>query len=257
MGGTAFFEASIAMPSTRAIIGLLAIAAATTAQLHSSDSFNAPPPTFGSNGFANWGAANFPAADVGVPLQVQRTDDFTSSLVRQFDPRRMRNTVQTLVNFHTRHTASDTTSNTRGIGAARRWLLKEMQQLAKPSKGKIQLSLPCYFQPAVPTAGLPRGVDVCNVQAVIKGAKDANRTYVYTGHYDSRNLNASDFTGFAPGADDNASAVAIALEMVRILAPVIARHPPAATIYIVAVAGEEQGLFGSAFLAQTFFFYYL
>jgi Zn-dependent M28 family amino/carboxypeptidase len=55
----------------------------------------------------------------------------------------------------------------------------------------------------------------------------------------------------APGADDNASAVSIALELVRILAPVVAKNPPAASIIIVAVAGEEQGLYGSNFLAQT------
>jgi Zn-dependent M28 family amino/carboxypeptidase len=62
--------------------------------------------------------------------------------------------------------------------------------------------------------------------------------------------NANLFTS-APGADDNASAVAIALEMVRILAPYVANNPPAASIIIAAVSGEEQGLYGSNFLAQT------
>jgi Zn-dependent M28 family amino/carboxypeptidase len=94
-------------------------------------------------------------------------------------------------------------------------------------------------------------VQICNVQAEITGAVDPNRTYVYTGHYDSRRINNSDFTNDAPGADDNASAVAIALEMLRILAPVVTKSPPAASIIISAVAGEEQGLFGSNFLAQT------
>lgn len=68
---------------------------------------------------------------------------------------------------------------------------------------------------------------------------------------DSRRLNNSDSTGYAPGADDNASAVAVALEMIRILAPVVANSPSAATIVIAAVAGEEQSLYGSTFLAQT------
>ena len=64
-------------------------------------------------------------------------------------------------------------------------------------------------------------------------------------------MNLSDYTGYAPGADDNASAVAIALEMIRILAPAVKKTPPATSIIIAAVAGEEQGLYGSNFLAQT------
>lgn len=124
-----------------------------------------------------------------------------------------------------------------------------MQELAKPANGSMKVSMPCYEQAA--TSALPIPAMICNVQAEITGAIDPNRTYVYTGHYDSRRLNGSDFTGDAPGADDNASAVAIALEMVRILAGVVSKNPPAATIIIAAVAGEEQDLFGSNFLAQT------
>lgn len=127
--------------------------------------------------------------------------------------------------------------------------MSQMTELAKPANGMIKVSMPCYLQPA--TNGLPIAAQVCNVQAEITGAIDPNRTYVYTGHYDSRRLNSSDFTGDAPGADDNASAVAIALEMVRILAGMVTKNLPAASIIIAAVAGEEQDLFGSNFLAQT------
>ncbi|CZR63558.1 related zinc metalloprotease PTRG_04977 [Phialocephala subalpina] len=205
----------------------------------------------GSNGFVNWGAGAFPQASVGTPLVPQSTDLETLALLQQMDPNRIQSTIQTLVNFGTRHTASDTTSPTRGIGAARNWLLNEMTELAKPSNGAMNVSMPCYQQAASPAHGMPIAAQVCNVQVEIKGFVDANRTYVYTGHYDSRRLNNSDYTGDAPGADDNASAVAIALEMIRILAPAVSKSPPAATIIIAAVAGEEQGLYGSNFLAQT------
>ena len=205
----------------------------------------------GPNGFANWGAGNWPASTVGSPLVPQSTDPHTLALLNQMDPNRIQSTIQTLVNFYTRHTASDTTSPTRGIGAARNWLLKEMTALAKPSNGLMTASMPCYLQPASPAHGIPFAVDVCNVQVEIKGSVDPNRTYVYTGHYDSRRLNNSDYTGYAPGADDNASAVAIALEMVRILAPVVAETAPPTSIIIATVSGEEQGLYGSNFLAQT------
>lgn len=213
--------------------------------------FTPSSPTFGSNGFANWGDGTWPPASVGQQLVPQSTDYETLSLLPKMDPDRIQTTIQTLVNFGTRHTGSDTTSPTRGIGAARTWLLNEMTKLAKPSNGAMNVSMPCYLQPAQPSRGLPFAAQVCNVQVEIKGAVDANRTYVYTGHYDSRRLNGSDFTGYAPGADDNASAVSIALEMIRILAPVVAKSPPAATIIIAAVSGEEQGLYGSNFLART------
>jgi hypothetical protein len=208
-------------------------------------------PTFGSNGFANWGAGTWPPSSVGAPLVPQPTDPETLALLTQLDPVRIQSTIQTLVNFGTRHTASDTTSTTRGIGAARNWLLSEITELAKPSNGLMNVSMPCCLQEAQPSSGMPIAADVCNVQVEIKGAVDSNRTYVYTGHYDSRRLNNSNNVDDAPGADDNASAVAIALEMVRILAPVVAKNPPAASIIIAAVAGEEQGLYGSNFLAQT------
>jgi hypothetical protein len=227
---------------------LFSIIASTFAQ--ATYSYEAPT-TFGPNGFANWGAGNWPPSSVGVPLIPQSTDSQTLSLLNQLDPNRIQNTIQTLVNFGTRHTASTTTSATRGIGAARNWLLKEMTELAKPSNGLMNVSMPCYLQPAAPTHGMPIAAQVCNVQVEIKGSIDPNRTYVYTGHYDSRRLNNSNNVDDAPGADDNASAVAIALEMIRILAPVVAKTLPPTSIIIAVVAGEEQGLYGSNFLAQT------
>jgi hypothetical protein len=221
---------------TRPSLCLLGVTASVGAQ--GTYSYEAPT-TFGLNGFASWGAANFPPSTVGLPLVPQSTDSQTLSLLTQLDPSRIQNYIQTLVNFGTCHTASTTTSPARGIGAARKWLLKEMQELAKPSNGAMKVSMPCYLQPAQPRSGMPIAAQVCNVQVEIKGTVDPNRTYVYTGHYDSRRLNNSNNVDDAPGADDNASAVAVALEMIRILAPVMAKTPPPTTIIIAAVAGEE------------------
>jgi hypothetical protein len=212
--------------------------------------YASPPTAIGMNGFANWGAGTWPPSSVGTPLVPQSTDPETLSLLGQFDPARIGTIIQTLVNFGTRHTASTTTNVTRGIGAARNWLLDQMTELAKPSNGRMTASMPCYNQPAVPPS-IPFNIQVCNVQVEITGSVDPNRTYVYTGHYDSRRLNISNYVDDAPGADDNASAVAIALELVRILAPVVAKTLPAASIIIAAVAGEEEDLYGSNFLAQT------
>ena len=241
-----FVKGQVTMALLRTLLYLLS----TALLIHGEESYESQT-TFGANGFANWGAGNWPPSTVGVPLVPQSTDPQTLSLLNEMDPDRIQSTIQTLVNFYTRHTASTTTSATRGIGAARQWLLNEMMELAKPSNGLMTVSMPCYEQPAAPANGIPFAVQVCNVQAEIKGAVDPNRTYVYTGHYDSRRINNSDYINYAPGADDNASAVAIALELVRILAPVLSKSPPAASIIIAAVSGEEQGLYGSNFLAQT------
>jgi hypothetical protein len=71
--------------------------------------------------------------------------------------------------------------------------------------------------------------------------------YVITGHYDSRVTDVMNSTSDAPGADDDASGVAVVLELVRVLAT---RHTEA-TIVLAAVAGEEQGLYGSDHMAQV------
>jgi Zn-dependent M28 family amino/carboxypeptidase len=74
-----------------------------------------------------------------------------------------------------------------------------------------------------------------------------NRTYVVSGHYDSRVTDLANFTSDAPGADDDASGVAVVVEMARVLAT----HQPKSTIVLAAVAGEEQGLYGSTQLAAA------
>jgi len=144
-----------------------------------NDLYIASPSTFDVNGFANWGAGTWPPSSVGEPLVPQSTDSGTLSLLNEFDPNRIQSTIQTLVNFGTRHTASTTNSTTRGIGAARQWLFQQMTELAKPSNGLIKVSIPCYEQAAAP--GIPFPVQLCNVQAEITGAADPNRMYVYTG----------------------------------------------------------------------------
>jgi hypothetical protein len=119
-----------------------------------------------------------------------------------------------------------------------------MTELVKPSNGRMTALMPCYNQPAVPPS-IPFDIQICNVQIQITGSVDPNRTYVYTGPYDSRRLNISSYVDDAPGADDNASAVAIALELVRILAPVVAKTLPAASIIIAAV-GEKSRIYTAA-----------
>lgn len=157
----------------------------------------------------------------------------------------MRHIVTTLTNFGTRHTLSMQNSSTRGIGAARDWIYSEMLDLAKPSNGSMDVYFNSYIQPVASRILFP--VNITNVVAQINGTSDPNRVYVVTGHYDSRRIDINDYINDAPGSDDDATGVAVVMEMARLCAT----KKPKATMIFAATAGEEQGLYGSANLAQT------
>ena len=127
-------------------------------------------------------------------------------MIAQVDPKRVQNIVTTLAGFGTRHTLSNQTDPRRGIGAARDWIYKEMQAFARPPNGSLMVEIQSYIQPVAQRIPFP--VKISNVVARINGTSDPNRVYVVTGHYDSRRIDIMDYTGDAPGADDDASGVA-------------------------------------------------
>lgn len=165
-------------------------------------------------------------------------------IVGQLDGARMKQTVEKLVSFGTRHTLSDTTSTTRGIGAARRWIFDEMTRVAATSSGRMTVAYQSSMQQGKRTGDKP--VEMVNVVATIRGTTDPDRIYIATGHYDSINSDVMNATLDAPGADDDASGVAVIMELARVLS----QHPLEATVMLVAVQGEEQGLLGSRGLAE-------
>jgi acetylornithine deacetylase/succinyl-diaminopimelate desuccinylase-like protein len=162
------------------------------------------------------------------------------------DPARIERTIRTLVGFGTRHPLSRTDSDTEGTGAARKWLRAELDAIAATTGGRLTVELQ---QQAVPCTrqGMPREITVVNVLATLRGTTDPNRVYVVGGHYDSRNSDGDDGTKPAPGAVDDASGTAVALEACRVLAA--SAFP--ATIVFAAYDGEEQGLLGSAAHAKA------
>jgi hypothetical protein len=155
-------------------------------------------------------------------------------------------TVAKLVSFGTRHTLSRTDDPARGIGAARTWLASAFGELAHAPGSRLQPFEDRFIQPAGPR--MPSPAELVNVGAILPGTdpRRAKEAIVLTGHYDSRVSDVMNATADAPGADDDGSGTAMALEAAKALAA--AR--PAVSIYFVAVAGEEQGLFGSAHLAK-------
>jgi hypothetical protein len=168
-------------------------------------------------------------------------------ILREIDPRRIEATVRRLVAFGTRHTLSTQTDPARGIGAARDWIFAEMSRYAATSGGRMTVELQSFIQPtSLPR--VPAPTRITNVVATLRGDSSPDRIYVVTGHYDSRVTDVLNATSDAPGADDDASGVATVMELARVMA---SRHSEA-TIVFAAVAGEEQGLYGSDHLAQVF-----
>jgi len=181
------------------------------------------------------------AAPAAKPAAIVDVRTRIAPLLAAVEPARIEATVRTLVGFGTRHTLSRTDSDTEGVGAARRWLQAQFEAIAATSNGRMVVT---RQEATVPCArpGMPTQVPIVNVIATLRGSSDAERVYVVGGHYDSRNARGEDKDGQAPGAVDDASGTAVALEACRVLA---ATTFPA-TIVFVAYDAEEHGLLGSS-----------
>ena len=168
------------------------------------------------------------------------------AVVAAISQQRIEARIRKLASFHTRHTLSRTDSESHGIGAARRWIQAELDQCARATGGRLQVALDSYRE--APGRRVPLEVEIVNVVATLPGSQAgaADRIYVVSGHYDSRASDVMDAEAHAPGANDDASGVAAVME----LACVMAAHRFDATLVFMAVAGEEQGLLGSAHWAE-------
>ncbi len=170
-----------------------------------------------------------------------------AAMLGEISPARLEATVRKLASFGTRDTLSGVDSDTRGIGAARRWIRSTLEGCARESGGRLQVAFDEHL--AEPGPGMPKAVNIVNVVATLPGSQPESRErmYVLSGHYDSRPSDAANGTVDAPGADDDGSGTAIAME----LACVMSRHRYDATLVFMAVAGEEQGLYGSTGWARA------
>lgn len=161
----------------------------------------------------------------------------------QVSPQRQRATIEKLVSFGTRHAGSDTKSDKRGVGAARRWIASEFNSISKDCGGRLKVETPAQVMTAPRLAG---PTEIMDVLGVLPGTTDPGRVIVISGHYDSRNSDANDFTGDAPGANDDGSGTAAVIEAARALC----QHEYPATLVFAALSGEEEGLLGGKVLAD-------
>jgi Zn-dependent M28 family amino/carboxypeptidase len=165
------------------------------------------------------------------------------AIVAAVSPQRLEADLRKLVGFGTRHTASDTVSPTRGIGAARRWIKAEFDRIAAACGGCLEVS---YVSETWTGPRLPRPTNVVSVVAVQRGTTDPGRYLVMSGHFDSRNSDPLNAVDSAPGANDDGSGTVAVIEAARVLT----RHRFNGTIVYATLAGEEQGLNGGQTLAR-------
>ena len=174
-----------------------------------------------------------------------QSDSRLYDIIGNVSSERLKNDVTTLTNFGTRHTLSDTTSTTRGIGAARRWIKSEFEQIS----GNCNNCLEVFYQKNLVKQGenerIIHDVWVVNVVAIQRGSKYPNKFIIMSGDIDSRVSDPTNFTSDAPGANDNASGMAGTIEAARVLS----KYNFESSIIYVGLSGEEQGLFGGKGLA--------
>jgi len=200
-----------------------------------------------------------------VFAQTADLDPRIVALVGSISQDRLGATLKKLESFETRNSMSSTDSSTRGVGAARQWILNEMKSYSP----KLQVSFDTY---QVPKQGrILRDVELRNVMAILPG-KNPRRIYV-SGHYDTvaraggqSASNASDgprdpdaptpppadpnapLDNLAPGVNDDGSGTALTIELARVFSQSGIDFD--ATLVFMCHVAEEQGLIGARLHAQ-------
>jgi len=197
--------------------------------------------------------ANGPGRKVDESLGLARDPNIAAALA-EVDPAHIRHTDSMLVSFGTRNTFSDTLSQTRGIGAARRWIYSEFERYSRDCGGCLRVEYNAKVQEIRRAQGrdtIVRSANIVNVLAWLPG-RDTSHVIVMSGHYDSCVCSAGgsfDSTSTAPGADDDGSGSSAVIELARVFSK---RFPKglSSSIIFVTVASEEQGLNGARQLAE-------
>jgi Zn-dependent M28 family amino/carboxypeptidase len=176
---------------------------------------------------------------------IQR-DPEIEQMVKEVSSDSLKSYITQLVSFGTRSTLSSTTDKTRGIGAARNWVLGKFNEFAKQSKGRLTAFIDTItYQPD--GRRVNRSINLGNAVATLKGTdpKD-DRIFIISDHLDNMRTNVMDSIRDAPGANDDGSGSAAVLECARVMS----KHNFPATIIFVTVSGEEQGLLGATYMAN-------
>jgi hypothetical protein len=200
------------------------------------------------------GSASLPittfSAQKTVDSEIATPDPQIEAALKSISAGQIQSDIEKLVSFQTRNTLSAQDEKSivaaKGIGAAREWIKSEFERYSRDCGGCLEVKTDTFTQPV--SERVPAPTELTNVYAVLKGTnpEDAKRIVLVSGHYDSRNTDVLDTSGFAPGANDDGSGTAVSLECARALSKL--NFP--GTIIFLTVAGEEQGLDGSKHFAE-------
>ncbi len=178
-----------------------------------------------------------------APAPSAQAKQALSAISAEVSEASLRGYIEKMVSFGTRHTLSDQTSDTRGIGAARRWVESEFREMSADCGGCLEVITVQDTITSPPR--VPNPTVIANAVAIQRGTTDPRRIIIIQGHLDSRVTDPLNFTADAPGANDDASGVAAVMESARILS----KRKFGATLVFAALSGEEQGLHGGRILA--------
>lgn len=199
------------------------------------------------------------ATQGSVPLK-DLADPQIAGALRTISPGQVQTDIAKLVSFGTRSTLSSMDTDLpagHGLLPAAAWVESQFQAISATCGGCLEVKRDEFVEePAAegkPKNRFARETKMVNVYAILHGTstdKAAPWTLV-TGHMDSRVNDVMDSHADAPGANDDASGVAVSLESARAVAGAVAKGLKiSGTIVFVAVDGEEQGLNGSKHLAM-------
>ncbi|WP_341476591.1 M28 family metallopeptidase [Sandarakinorhabdus cyanobacteriorum] len=184
-----------------------------------------------------------PVLLAGMAVPALAADPAPGQLAQAVSEAELKTNITSLVGFGTRHSASDTSSQTRGIGAARRWAEERFKGFSAACGNCLEIIKPSEV---VTGDRLPTPTEIVDVLAIQPGTSEPDRFIIMSAHIDSRNSDPLDSKGDAPGANDDGSGTAAVIEAARVLS----RHKFPATIVYAVLSGEEQGLNGGKVLAD-------
>ncbi|HEX9650732.1 MAG TPA: M28 family peptidase [Cyclobacteriaceae bacterium] len=179
--------------------------------------------------------------------QIPTLDTRHYDIINSVSAERLESDIRKLVSFGTRHTLSDTVSQTRGIGAARRWIKSEFDEISKACGNCLEVVYQDYLVEGREQSRIKEDTHVISVLAIQRGTRYPNTYVIMSGDIDSRVSDAFNGKSDSPGANDNASGMAGAIEAARVLS----RYTFPASIIYVGLSGEEQGLFGGQYMAKN------
>lgn len=178
-------------------------------------------------------------------LKSQNSNDFYN-IIDKVDIGRIENDITVLANFGTRHTLSDTISNIRGIGAARRWIKSEFEKISSQCGDCLNVFYQKNYFTQKDGPRIIKPTWINNVVAIQKGLRYPNRYIIMSGDIDSRISDPTNYKDDSPGANDNATGMAGTIEAARVLS----NYKFDNSIIYVGLSGEEQGLFGGKGLSE-------